>query len=152
METRRSRGVLRWKIQVIIKKNPTKPEICRHTFSMETLETTPTWIMLAVSGHGEVWRVLFASLSRERAALCLHGSLHTAGSPWPGWHCHTHGTWGIHRGHYQAKCSCPQLLCCQQWLFCLIISCFLIDHVKLPPPGIRAAATGLCVSEFLWEA
>lgn len=70
---------------------------------METLETTPTWIMLEVSGHGEVWRVLVASLSPVRAALCPHGSLHTAGSLWPGWHHHVHDIWGRHSGELWGK-------------------------------------------------
>lgn len=65
---------------------------------METLETTSTWIMLGVSGHGEVWRVLVASPSRARAALRPHGSLHAAGSPWLGSHLHGHGIWGRHSG------------------------------------------------------
>lgn len=96
METHRLRRVLRWKIQVIIIKKPT--EICRRIFSMETLETTWRWIMLEVSGHGEVWRVLVASLGWEGAALRPHGSLHAAGSPWPGSHHHGHGIWGRQRG------------------------------------------------------
>lgn len=70
---------------------------------METLETTPTWIMLEVSGHGEVWRVLVASLSPVRAALCPHGSLHTAGSLWPRWHHHVHDIWGRHSGELWGK-------------------------------------------------
>lgn len=146
METRRSRRVLRWKIQVIIIKKPLKYSPWK-PWKQHPHESCWKWVgterlggsWLSAWAEREPLSVLTGhSTPRDRRGRG-HIAMDTASGE---------GT----AGPYEAQCACPQLLCCQQWLFCLIISCFRIDQVSLQPPGIYAAATGLCVSEFLWEA
>lgn len=154
MGTRRLRRVLRWKIQIIIKKKHTLKYVDTHLpwkrWKQHQHESCWNWV--GTERFGGSWLPAWAE--REPLSVLMGRSTGTAPRDrrGPGRITTDAASGEGTAGRYEAKCACPQLLCCQQWLFCLVVSCFLIDQVNLQPPGIYAAATGLCVSEFLWEA